>query len=174
MSTNLRVLLFMVFLLGVWETAMLPANARRLLPIHFSATTSPSTVHPGEVVTVTIRATVDPGWHVYSVVPTPNGPSATEILSPAGWQTDQADDGRRAGAQTGSQLRPSHWHSSRHGDVRQDVPRAGADTFSFDPSGPAGGSIYNPLPDMHRQDLSAADGCSSHHVPDHRRRPGSL
>ena len=51
------------------------------LPIHFTASVSPSPAHPGETVTVSVNAAVDPGWHVYSVVPAENGPAATEIVS---------------------------------------------------------------------------------------------
>ena len=35
----------------------------------------------GEVVTVTVHAGVDPGWHVYSVVPAATGPATTAITS---------------------------------------------------------------------------------------------
>ena len=48
-------------------------------PIHFTASVSPTPIHPGEVVTVTVKAVIDPVWHIYSVVPAPNGPAATEI-----------------------------------------------------------------------------------------------
>ena len=57
------------------------AGAKTPTPIRFAAQASPSTARAGEVVTVTVRATVDAGWHVYSVVPTPNGPSPTKITS---------------------------------------------------------------------------------------------
>ncbi len=50
-------------------------------PIHFTVSARPSTVHPGEIVTITVQAQVDAGWHVYSVVPTPQGPSPTNITS---------------------------------------------------------------------------------------------
>jgi thiol:disulfide interchange protein len=71
-------------LLGLW----LPARfgiAGTAPPIHFTATAAPTPAHPGEVATVTVQATVDPGWHVYSVVPTPNGPAATAITSLGNW-----------------------------------------------------------------------------------------
>ena len=51
------------------------------LPTHFTASVSPSPAHAGEVVTVTIKAQVDAGWHVYSVVPAATGPAATEITA---------------------------------------------------------------------------------------------
>ncbi len=50
-------------------------------PIHFTATASPAPARTGQAVTVTVQAAVDPGWHVYSVVPSAVGPSATEIVS---------------------------------------------------------------------------------------------
>ena len=57
------------------------ARAATPLPVHFTASALPSPAHPGETVTVTVRAAVDPGWHIYSVVPAANGPAATEIVS---------------------------------------------------------------------------------------------
>ena len=58
---------------------MVGAHAATPLPIHFTAAVSPTPAHPGEAVTVRVTAAVDPGWHVYSVVPAENGPAATEI-----------------------------------------------------------------------------------------------
>ncbi len=66
-------LLFLLLTTGVW--------AGTPLPIHFTASVSPSPAHVGEVVIVTVKATVDAGWHVYSVDPAANGPAATEITS---------------------------------------------------------------------------------------------
>lgn len=57
------------------------AGAKTPPPIHFAVSANPATARAGEVVTVTVRASVDAGWHVYSVVPTPNGPSPTNITS---------------------------------------------------------------------------------------------
>jgi len=70
---GLTALLFLLLTSGVW--------AGTPLPIHFTASVSPSPAHVGEVVIVTVKATVDAGWHVYSVVPAANGPAATEITS---------------------------------------------------------------------------------------------
>ena len=70
---GLTALLFLLLTSGVW--------AGTPLPIHFAASVSPSPAHVGEVVIVTVKATVDAGWHVYSVVPAANGPAATEITS---------------------------------------------------------------------------------------------
>ena len=70
---GLTALLFLLLTSGVWAGAP--------LPIHFTASVSPSPAHVGEVVIVTVKATVDAGWHVYSVVPAANGPAATEITS---------------------------------------------------------------------------------------------
>lgn len=61
------------------------ARAKTAAPIHFTASSSPAAAHPGEVVTVTVTAKIDHGWHVYSVVPTPAGPAATEISSFGTW-----------------------------------------------------------------------------------------
>ena len=70
---GLTALLILLLTTGVW--------AGTPLPIHFTASVSPSPAHVGEVVIVTVKATVDVGWHVYSVVPAANGPAATEITS---------------------------------------------------------------------------------------------
>lgn len=78
------------FLFSFLSLVLLPlvtgAQAGTQTPIHFTASISPTSAHPGEVVTVSVKAEVDPGWHVYSVVPAENGPVATEIVSLAGTQ----------------------------------------------------------------------------------------
>jgi thiol:disulfide interchange protein len=61
------------------------ARARTAIPIHFTASADPTPAHAGEIVTVTVKATVDPEWHVYSVIPTPNGPATTEITAFGDW-----------------------------------------------------------------------------------------
>jgi thiol:disulfide interchange protein DsbD len=50
-------------------------------PVTFDrAIVSPTVAHPGEVVTVSVTAHIAKGWHVYSVVPSPNpGPFATTV-----------------------------------------------------------------------------------------------
>ncbi len=50
-------------------------------PVRFAASAVPAPAHLGEVVTVTIKAQIDPGWHVYSVVPAATGPAATSIAA---------------------------------------------------------------------------------------------
>ena len=87
---RLTVLLFFAALLLVAQTW-----AGTPLPIHFTASGNPNPAHPSEVVTVTVKATVAPGWHIYSVVPAANGPAATEIMSlpdamPVGPTTEDA------------------------------------------------------------------------------------
>ena len=88
-KTTLRGLLLALSLV------LLPVLAHAGLPIHFTASVSPSPARAGEMVTVTVKATVDPGWHVYSVVPAATGPAATEITSlpggtPVGQTTEDA------------------------------------------------------------------------------------
>lgn len=56
-------------------------------PVHFAASVSPSPARVGEVVTVTVHATVNPGWHLYSVVPAATGPATTAITS---WEGGEA------------------------------------------------------------------------------------
>ena len=78
-------------LLPIWFSLLLlsglvtMAGAKTAVPIHFTVSASPSPVHAGEIVTVTVAAKVDAGWHVYSVIPTPNGPAATEITALGTW-----------------------------------------------------------------------------------------
>ena len=65
------------------------------LPVHFTASAMPAPAHPGEAVTVTVRVRIDPGWHVYSVVPAATGPAATAITAlgdavPLGQTTEDA------------------------------------------------------------------------------------
>ena len=59
----------------------LHAQAGTPLPVRFTASAVPSPARAGEVVTVTVRAAIDPGWHVYSAVPAATGPATTEIVS---------------------------------------------------------------------------------------------
>ena len=88
-KTTLRGLLLALSLV------LLPVLARAGLPVRFTASVSPSPAHAEEVVTVTVHATVDAGWHVYSVVPAATGPATTEITSlpggtPVGPTTEDA------------------------------------------------------------------------------------
>ncbi|MEO7715585.1 MAG: thioredoxin family protein [Capsulimonas sp.] len=81
-----RTSLALIFaLLSFFAVSLAPgARAGTPTPIHFTATVSPSPVHAGEVATVTVKAVVDPGWHVYSVTPAVDGPAVTDILSLTG------------------------------------------------------------------------------------------
>lgn len=64
------------------------ANAAPPLPAKFTATISPRTAAAGKTVTITVRAKIDPGWHLYSVVPSGVGPVPTGIASwPGGTPT---------------------------------------------------------------------------------------
>ncbi|MGI4791137.1 MAG: thioredoxin family protein [Janthinobacterium lividum] len=69
------------FLLLLFLLPVMSARAGTALPVHFTVSASPAAAHPGESVTVTIQAKIDPGWHIYSVVPAATGPSATQIVS---------------------------------------------------------------------------------------------
>lgn len=72
-QVGLLSLLFLLLTTNAW--------AGTPLPVHFSASVSPSPAHVGEVVTVTVHTKVDAGWHVYSVVPAATGPATTAITS---------------------------------------------------------------------------------------------
>ena len=60
---------------------LLPLTTRASSPpVHFTASVTPSPARAGEVVTVAVKAQIDPGWHVYSVVPAANGPATTALI----------------------------------------------------------------------------------------------
>ena len=70
-----RSLLLLAFIL-------LPLIARSApLPVHFTASATPTPAHAGEAVTVTVKAQIEPRWHVYSVVPAATGPSASALTA---------------------------------------------------------------------------------------------
>jgi thiol:disulfide interchange protein len=82
---GLRVMAFLFAAMSALASA-LPVHAQtgsaRSIPVHFAASVTPSPAHPGEIVTATVQVTIDPGWHVYSCVPSgATGPSASEIVS---------------------------------------------------------------------------------------------
>src|SRR5580704_10730820 len=57
------------------------------LPVHFTTSVTPSTAHPGEIVTATVHVAIDDGWHVYSCnPPASGGPSASVIDSLGSYQ----------------------------------------------------------------------------------------
>jgi thiol:disulfide interchange protein len=88
MSTR-RLSLIVVFVLFLGADFR-PAFAGRPQPVHFSANLSPSTAGPGDKVTLTIEAAIDPGYHMYSVVSVPPpGPEQTTVtVTGAGIKTD--------------------------------------------------------------------------------------
>lgn len=55
------------------------AHAAPPLPAQFAASVSPRSA--AGIVTVTVRARIDSGWHLYSVVPSGVGPAATGIAA---------------------------------------------------------------------------------------------
>ncbi len=88
MNVLRRVCLIFLLVLGAGSAYAAP-------PVHFTASATPSPAHPGEVVTVTVRVQIDPGWHVYSVVPAATGPATTAITAlgdaaPLGQTTEDA------------------------------------------------------------------------------------
>ncbi len=80
----------------LWALLCLPAaRGAGRLPVHFTASASPSPARAGEVVTVTVHAAIDPGWHIYSVIPAATGPSPASLVSapnagPVGTTTEDA------------------------------------------------------------------------------------
>ncbi len=89
-------LLPLVVLLELLASArpVLAAPAQRAT---FTAAVSPATARPGEIVTVTVTATIQPSWYIYSAVPVPPpGPVPTTLtikagaLDPVGKTTESA------------------------------------------------------------------------------------
>ncbi len=71
------------------------ATAIPPLPAKFTATISPRTASAGKIVTVTVRARIDPRWHLYSAVPSGVGPVPTGIASwPGGTPTGATTEDR--------------------------------------------------------------------------------
>ena len=76
------------------QTAVTPGRA---LPVHFTATATPADPRPGEIVTVTVSAKIDAGWHLYA--PASDSPAGTpttvsDITAAYDWQpvTPTLDD----------------------------------------------------------------------------------
>src|SRR5688500_13813859 len=57
-----------------------PAAAQDPNPVSWRASLSPSAVSPGSAATIRVAASIDPGWHVYSVTQPSGGPLATVIV----------------------------------------------------------------------------------------------
>ena len=78
LSSLRRLILLAVWIAGAVGLLSAPASAAPV-PAHFTVSATPAPARAGEAVTVTVQVAVDAGWHIYSVVPVPDGPSATEI-----------------------------------------------------------------------------------------------
>jgi thiol:disulfide interchange protein DsbD len=65
-------------------TAAPPASAQdKTDPIQFSLVTDRASVQRGQIFHAQLNARIADGWHLYSMVPMPNGPIATRIELPA-------------------------------------------------------------------------------------------
>lgn len=60
------------------------AHAIPPLPARFTASVSPHASAAGTIITVTVHAKIDPGWHLYSVVRSGAGPVPTGIAAWSG------------------------------------------------------------------------------------------
>ena len=69
--------------LSVIATVALTATAGAQTPVKWTATQVASAV-PGGKASVKLSATIDEGWHIYSVTQGPGGPIPTKITVPAG------------------------------------------------------------------------------------------
>ncbi len=57
-----------------------PQPAAAAVPVAFTASVDPNPAHPGEVVTATVHAVIEPGWHVYATATGGASPSAIVSL----------------------------------------------------------------------------------------------
>ncbi|GAB4452597.1 MAG: hypothetical protein OHK0029_03810 [Armatimonadaceae bacterium] len=69
------------------ETTLLGTRrSGRPKPVTATATVAPSPVRPGEIVTVTVNAVIDPEYHIYGTIPVENGPVPTSLnIEAEGW-----------------------------------------------------------------------------------------
>ncbi len=67
----------LVTLVLLAQTAAIPANAVTWM------LQAPRPVRAGDTVTLTLTATIAPGWHLYAMAQPEGGPSSTEISLPA-------------------------------------------------------------------------------------------
>jgi thiol:disulfide interchange protein len=49
-------------------------------PVKWSTSTVPDTVKPGKTFVAIVQAEIEPGWHLYSMMPVENGPTATQVV----------------------------------------------------------------------------------------------
>jgi thiol:disulfide interchange protein DsbD len=59
--------------------ASLPASAQRKDPVKWSATVEPEAAPPGSQIVLKLKATIEPGWHLYSPTTPPGGPIVTSL-----------------------------------------------------------------------------------------------
>ena len=82
-------LLLSVLLIGAMARAQTAVTPGRAIPIHFTATVTPTDYRLGEVVTVTVTAKIDPGWHLYapaSAAPAGTPATVSDITGAHDWQ----------------------------------------------------------------------------------------
>lgn len=59
--------------------AAIPANGQKLDPVKLSGKIVPESVKPGSKAKILITASIDPGWHLYSMTQPEGGPRPTKI-----------------------------------------------------------------------------------------------
>jgi len=62
----------------------LATTASAQAPVHWTATSEAKTAAPGAKVDVTLSASIDKGWHIYSLTQGPGGAIPSEITVPSG------------------------------------------------------------------------------------------
>jgi thiol:disulfide interchange protein DsbD len=70
----------------------LAATATAQTPVHWTATAASHSVAPGAKTDVTLSASIEEGWHIYSLTQGPGGPIPSKISVPAGQSFALAGD----------------------------------------------------------------------------------
>ncbi|MDX1642564.1 MAG: protein-disulfide reductase DsbD family protein, partial [Balneolaceae bacterium] len=76
----------LAFIMGIALYALFPffVYGQLLDPVDYTLTESPDTVQAGEVFNVTVEATIEGDWHLYSILNDPDaGPYPTEFSTPS-------------------------------------------------------------------------------------------
>jgi hypothetical protein len=85
--------MILVCALGILSIAASTARAQtdggRKVPVRFTASASPTDPRPGEAVTITVKAAIDPGWHLYapaSAAPANTPATVSDITALGDWK----------------------------------------------------------------------------------------
>lgn len=71
-----------------------PATVQTPVPVRWSLAALPAPMHDGDTASVRVDASIEDGWHIYSVTQPAGGPIATRITVPVGQPFVAAGDPR--------------------------------------------------------------------------------